>query len=49
MTDHVHLLVEVDPEFGVTKLIRYMKGRSKSIPPTGISLAKITTANTLDK
>ncbi|MBW4668676.1 MAG: IS200/IS605 family transposase [Cyanomargarita calcarea GSE-NOS-MK-12-04C] len=28
MPDHVHLLVEVDPQFGVTKLIRYMKGRS---------------------
>ncbi|MDF5720591.1 MAG: IS200/IS605 family transposase [Rhizonema sp. PD37] len=28
MSDHVHLLVEVDPQFGVTKLIRYMKGRS---------------------
>ena len=28
MPDHVHCLVEVDPQFGVTKLIRYMKGRS---------------------
>lgn len=30
MPDHVHLLVEVDPQFGVTKLIRYMKGRSST-------------------
>jgi putative transposase len=28
MPDHVHILVEVDPQFGITKLIRYMKGRS---------------------
>jgi len=28
MPDHVHVLVEVDPQFGIAKLIRYMKGRS---------------------
>ena len=28
MPDHVHLLVEVDPQFGVHRLIRLMKGRS---------------------
>ena len=28
MPDHVHILVEVDPQFGIAKLIRYMKGRS---------------------
>ena len=28
MPDHVHLLVEVDPQFGIAKLVRYMKGRS---------------------
>lgn len=28
MPDHVHLLVEVDPQFGVAKIVRYMKGRS---------------------
>lgn len=27
MPDHVHLLVEVDPQFGVHKLVRKMKGR----------------------
>ena len=26
--DHVHLLVEVDPQFGIHRLIRLMKGRS---------------------
>ena len=28
MPDHVHVLVEVDPQFGIVKLVRYMKGRS---------------------
>lgn len=31
MPDHVHLLVEADPQFGIAKLIRYMKGRSSRI------------------
>lgn len=28
MPDHVHLLVEVDPQFGIHKLIKLIKGRS---------------------
>ena len=28
MPDHVHLLVEVDPQFGIHKLIKNIKGRS---------------------
>lgn len=28
MPDHVHLLVECDPQFGINKLVRMMKGRS---------------------
>lgn len=28
MPDHVHLLLEVDPQFGIAKVVRYMKGRS---------------------
>ena len=28
MPDHVHLLVDVDPQFGIAKLIRRIKGRS---------------------
>jgi putative transposase len=31
MPDHVHILVECDPQFGIAKLIRYMKGRSSRI------------------
>ena len=28
MLDHVHLLWEVDPQFGIHRLVRYLKGRS---------------------
>jgi putative transposase len=31
MPDHVHLLLEVDPQFGVHKLIKKIKGRSSRI------------------
>jgi putative transposase len=31
MPDHVHLLVEVDPQYGVHRLIRQMKGRSSRL------------------
>ncbi len=31
MPDHVHLLVEVDPSFGIARLLRLMKGRSSRI------------------
>lgn len=28
MPDHVHLLVEIDPQFGIHKLVKLAKGRS---------------------
>lgn len=28
MPDHVHVLAEIDPQYGITKLVRLMKGRS---------------------
>ncbi len=28
MPDHVHLLVEVDPQFGIHRLVKLAKGRS---------------------
>jgi len=28
LPDHVHLLVEVDPQFGVHRLVKYLKGRT---------------------
>lgn len=31
MPDHVHLLVEVDPQYGIHRLIKQMKGRSSRL------------------
>lgn len=31
MPDYVHLLVDVDPQFGIHKLIKNIKGRSSRI------------------
>jgi putative transposase len=31
MPDHVHVLVEIDPQYGIAKLIRNMKGRSSRL------------------
>ena len=31
MPDHVHLLVEVDPQFGIHKLVKLIKGTSSKI------------------
>lgn len=31
MPDHVHLLVEVDPQFGIHRLMKLLKGRSSRI------------------
>ena len=31
MPDHVHLLMEVDPQFGIHRLVRLLKGRSSRI------------------
>lgn len=31
MPEHVHLLVDCDPQFGIAKLIRYIKGRSSRL------------------
>ncbi|WP_318508789.1 IS200/IS605 family transposase [Bacillus sp. T3] len=31
MPDHVHVLLECDPQFGINKLIRIMKGRSSRL------------------
>jgi len=31
MPDHVHMLIEVDPQFGVHKAIKNMKGRTSKI------------------
>jgi len=31
MPDHVHVLVEVDPQYGIHRLVRQMKGRSSRL------------------
>jgi putative transposase len=31
MPDHVHILVEVDSQFGIAKVVRYIKGRSSRL------------------
>jgi putative transposase len=31
MPAHVHLVCEVDPQFGVPRLVRYLKGRSSRL------------------
>jgi len=31
LTDHVHLLIDCDPSFGITKAIRTLKGKSANI------------------
>lgn len=31
MPDHVHLLVSVDPQYGIHRLVRQMKGRSSRL------------------
>ena len=31
MSDHVHMLVEVDPQFGIHKLVKAIKGKSSRI------------------
>lgn len=31
MPDHVHLLIEVDPQFGINKAIKLMKGRTSYV------------------
>jgi len=31
MPDHVHLLVEVDPQYGIHRLVRHIKGRSSRL------------------
>ncbi len=31
LPDHVHLLVDVDPQYGIHRLVKHMKGRSSHI------------------
>ena len=40
MPDHVHLLIEVDPQFGIHKAIKLIKGRTSRILRTEFSYLK---------
>jgi putative transposase len=40
MPDHVHLLVECDPQFGIHRLVRLMKGRSSRLLRQEFSVLK---------
>lgn len=40
MPDHVHLLVEVDPQYGIHTLIKQMKGRSSRLLRREIPMLK---------
>lgn len=31
MPDHIHLLIEVDPQYGIHKLVKQLKGRSSRV------------------
>jgi putative transposase len=31
MPDHVHLLIEVDPQFGIHRVVKMIKGRSSRL------------------
>ena len=31
MPDHVHILLEIDPQYGINKLVRHLKGRSSHL------------------
>ena len=37
MPDHVHILVEVDPQFGIHRFVKLVKGRSSRFLRHGIS------------
>lgn len=40
MPDHVHMLVECDPQFGIHRLVRLMKGRSSRLLRQGFPVVK---------
>jgi putative transposase len=31
MPDHVHLLIEVDPQYGINKAVRHLKGQTSRV------------------
>ena len=49
MPDHVHLLIEVDPQFGIHRAVKQIKGVSLKSTKTGVFLAKIKNTYPVDK
>lgn len=49
MPAHVHLLVNVDPQFGIHRLMQLVKGHSSSFFAPGISWAKSEIADLVDE
>ena len=49
MPAHVHLLVNVDPQFGIHRLMQLVKGRSSSFFAPGISWVESEIADLVDE
>lgn len=49
MPDHVHLLVECDPQFGINRLVRSIKGRSSRVLRPLVSKTALKDSLPVDK
>ena len=49
MPDHVHLLMEVDPQYGIHKAVKRIKGYSSRVLRQEFPLVEIKDPNTLDQ
>src|SRR5437588_8937592 len=49
MPDHVHVLVEVDPQLGIHRLVKHLKGGFLAQLAAGISHPEITVADAVDE
>ena len=48
MPDHVHLLVEVDPQYGIHRLVKAIKGRSVPRAAGGVPAPEVPAADVYD-
>ena len=49
MPDHVHLLIEVDPQFGIHKAVKLIKGTTSRVLRQGVSLAAVKDSVIMDE
>ncbi len=49
LPDQVHLLIGVDPQFGIHRLVKAMKGRSSHALQPGVSAAQVAPSYAVDK